>query len=262
MFEKHFNRKYEMGEFPYFVPKDELEYNLDYAKSIIENKSVARHWKELIELGGIAKTGENITEARKIISHGGLILEICAGPAGGYMPAVLLFDYNANIMINDLCPTVVREWQNLFKGMNNPPPYVEYATFSVCDIPFKNNCIDVVSGYDALINIEGNFEDFNKALMEIHRVLKPGGLFVFNHIYVSKKYYEQMPLPARDVIKVKYPFAFWDSLNIFDELGYSNIEEIPGETISNEDDDGDIAILCRSLNTYLEYSQFVRYCVK
>lgn len=36
MFDKHFNRQYEMNEFPYFVPRKELEYNLDYAKRMVE----------------------------------------------------------------------------------------------------------------------------------------------------------------------------------------------------------------------------------
>lgn len=35
MFEKYFNRGYEMIEFPYFVSKEELEYNLEYAQRMV-----------------------------------------------------------------------------------------------------------------------------------------------------------------------------------------------------------------------------------
>ena len=33
MFEKLFNRQYEMDEFPYFVPKEEMPYNFDFARN-------------------------------------------------------------------------------------------------------------------------------------------------------------------------------------------------------------------------------------
>ena len=64
--------------------------------------------------------------------------------------------------------------------MDNPLPNVEFAAFNVCDIPFIDNCLDVVSGSHAIINIEGGGDSRNVALREVYRVLKPGGLFVFN----------------------------------------------------------------------------------
>lgn len=82
-------------------------------------------------------------------------------------------------MISDLCPTVVKEWYKLFHSMDNPPPHAEYTALDVCDIPFYDNCLDVISENAAIINIEG---DRDKALREIYRVLKPGGLFVFDYI--------------------------------------------------------------------------------
>lgn len=257
MFEKFFNRAYEMHEFPYFVPKEELEYNIDYAKRIVDEKWIYNNWNENAK-GDRWKRYEN--EAQKIVSKGGLILEICAGPGGGFFPATLMKDYNANIMISDLCPTIVREWQNLFDDMDNPPQNIEYAAFNVCDIPFVDNSIDVISGSGAVINIEGNRD---QALKEIYRVLKPGGLFVFDYIYVTKDYYDQIPTEAARTIKERYPTAFWDTLNIFDELGFSKVDVVKGEgTWSNKDDDSNLADLCRSLSTSLMFSGFVRYCIK
>ena len=61
---------------------------------------------------------------------------------------------------------------------------MEYAALDVCDMPFYNNCLDVISGSAAIINIEG---DRDKALKEIYRVLKPGGSFVFDYIFVTEK---------------------------------------------------------------------------
>jgi len=256
MFEKYFNRKYEMFEFPYFVPKEELDYNLDYAENIVKEKWVYYRWREDVERGGWKR---NEKEAQRIASHGGLILEICAGPGGGFAPAVLMKDYDANIMISDLCPTVVREWQNLFKNMDNPPPNIEYAAFNICDMPYVDNSIDVISGSAAIINIEG---DKDIALKEIYRVLKPGGLFVFDYIYITKEFYDQIQQDIQEAIKDRWPTIFWDTLDIFDELGFSEVETIQKGEWSNKDDESTLADYCRSLNTSLTFSGFVRYCTK
>lgn len=251
MFEKYFNREYKMIEFPYFVPK------MNWIITLITLKKWINYcWRENVERGEW-KRHEN--EARKIVSHGGLILEICAGPGGGFAPAVIMNDYNANIMISDLCPTVVREWQNFFKNMDNPPPNIEYAAFNMCDMPFVDNSFDVISGSAAIINIEG---DRDMALREIYRVLNPGGLFVFDYIFVTKEFYDQMKPDIRKAIKDRWPTIFWDTLNVFDELGFREVETIDKGEWSNRDDVSTLADFCRSLNTYLTFTGFVRYCTK
>lgn len=245
-----------MIEFPYFVPQEELEYNLDYVKRMVDEKWINYRWREDVERDGWKR---NSAEAKKIVSHGGLILEICAGPGCGFVPAVLMMNYNANIMISDLCPTVVREWYNHFKNMKNPPPNIEYAAFNVCEMPFADNSIDVISGSAAIINIEG---DRDKALKEIYRILKPGGLFVFDYIYVTEEFYYQIPLHAQKVIRERYPNIFWDTLDVFDKLGFSEVETIMKGSWSNKDDESTLADLCRSLNTELVFSTLVRYCIE
>jgi SAM-dependent methyltransferase len=256
MFEKCFNRKYKMLEFPYFVPKEELEYNLNYAKRMVDEKWIYYRWRENIERNGWKRNEE---QAGRITSHGGLILEICAGPGAGFAPAVLMKNYIANIMITDLCPTVVIEWQKLFQNMDNPPPNIEYAAFNLCDIPFKDNSLDVVSGSAAIINIEG---DRSQALREIYRVLKPGGLFAFDYIYVTEEYYKSMPKEAAEAIKMRFPAAFWDALDIFNELGFSSVETLFKGEWSNKNDESTLADLCRSYDVSLNFSGFMRYCIK
>jgi len=262
MFEKYFNRNFEMFEFPYFVPKEELEYNLGYAKDMLVEQWIYHCWREDVERGGLERTGKFKEEAEKIVSHGGMILEICAGPGGGFAPATLMVDYNANIMMSDLCPTVVREWQKLFNKMDNPPPNIEYAAFNVCDIPFHDNCMDVVSGSAAIGNVEGGGDSRDKALREVYRILKPGGLFVFDFIFVTEEFYNSMPLHAQNVIKEKYPNIFWDTLEIFDSLGFVHVETVKTGTWSNGGDESILADLCRDLNVTLTFSGFTRFCVK
>ena len=96
MFEKYFNQPYEMIDFPHFVPQEELEYNREYARSIVKDNWIYYHWREDVERGGWMR---NSDMAERIASHGGFILEICAGPGGGFVPTVLMKNFDANIMI-------------------------------------------------------------------------------------------------------------------------------------------------------------------
>lgn len=47
-----------------------------------------------------------------------------------------------------------KEWYNHFAKMDNPPPNIEYAAFNLCEIPFIDNSIDVISGSAAIIQTE------------------------------------------------------------------------------------------------------------
>lgn len=58
---------------------------------------------------------------KQIASCDGIILEIGAGPSGGYMPYILKVNSDAAIIISDLSPTVVREWKSLLdKSLDSP----------------------------------------------------------------------------------------------------------------------------------------------
>lgn len=260
MFEKYFNRPYDLFEFPHFVPREEREYNKEYARMLHEEEWISKIWND--RKNHLEETKKNYRDiAKRIALHGGMILDICTGPAGGFMPSVLLLeDYNAHIMINDLCPSVLREWRNVFKSIESPPPNIEFAAFDVCDMPFVDNSIDVISGYNAIINIEGG--DHFKALGQIYRVLRPGGLFVMEDVVVTKECYDTLTPHQQSIFMERYPNIFKDFQNELQELGYESIETIKLGTWSNKNDDSTLAELTRSLGTELIFTEFVKYCIK
>ena len=254
--EKYFNRSFEMIEFPYFVPKQELNYNLDYANKIETEKWIPNNWHQYFNMKG---NGRFSTDVKRILSHGGLILEICVGPGGGFMPYILQEDYNVNIMISDLCPTVVREWKKLFDSMQNPPLNVEFAAFNVCDMPFIDNSIDVISGCAAIGNIEG---DKRKALGEIYRVLKPGGLFVMKDICITNEFFNSMEPHLQKAFMEHWPDIFGDFQDVLEELGFNSIETVINGSWSNKDDDSNLADFTRSLGAELIFSGYTKYSIK
>lgn len=249
------NRDYKMIEFPYFVEEEELDYNIEWAKEIRNGDWVYKNWEAQ------TKDGEHkrfLSVAKKIIEHGGLILEIGTGPGGGYMPAILMEDFNANIIISDLCPTVVKEWKKLFDNEVSPPN-VYYAALNNCDIPFKDNSIDVISAGGGFLNTEG---DKFKALSEIYRVLKPGGLYVTGDACVKEEYLSTLPKDTYEIIKRRFPSISVDFYKESVEIGFKTIDTQMIGTWSTKGDDSSIANLAEELGVEIIFSSFIRYCIK
>jgi ubiquinone/menaquinone biosynthesis C-methylase UbiE len=248
------NREYKtINGIIYFVPEDELEINIEYANQIITGNLIEKNWREH-KLDNIYSK----QAASKIIDRGGLILEIGTGPGGGFVPYILQLDKNANIIISDLCPTVCIEWKKLFEK-EYFPPNVTYTAMDHCDIPFINESIDIVSSSGGFVNTEG---DKLKALKEIYRVLKKGGIYIDSGIAINMEHFSTLPPKVRQEIKRKFESATNDFLRESYEVGFTKIENIDGEKWSNKDDDSRIADLCRELGVYLIFNTYIRYCYK
>jgi len=95
---------------------------------------------------------------------------------------------------------------------------VEFKYGDVLDIPFTNNCFDIVTAQSVLNNLHGEINK-SKALMEIHRVLQPRGKFLLLE-----------PLRNLRGFFTFTPFAFWALLTkdkwvkILKEAGFMNIK--------------------------------------
>lgn len=174
------------------------------------------------------------------------------------MPYILKKNPDATIIISDLSPTVVKEWKSfLDKTLDSPNIY--YATFDFCNMPFKDNCIDIISDGGGIGNCEG---EKSKALKEAYRVLKLGGKLITSTGFVNKETLAELPIEAQKVLLEKRPDIFEDLYEDTVLAGFSKIDSVISGCWYTDDDDSTIADLARSLGVNLKFTSYVRYCTK
>lgn len=237
----------------YFVPEKECAYNLDWARKMIEENWIKRNWER-------SRTAQSEMDdiGIKIAEQDGIILEIGAGPGGGFMPYILKANPDTTIIISDLSPTVVREWK-AFLDKTVGLPNLYYAVFDFCNMPFKDNCIDIISDGGGIGNCEG---DKSKALKEAYRVLKPGGKLITSTGFVNKKTLATLPVDTQSILLEKRPDVFEDLYEDTVLAGFSKIDSVISGCWYTDDDDSTIAELARSLGVNLKFTCYVRYCTK
>lgn len=209
----------------------------------------------------LAERGDNAYMdgvGKQIASCDGIILEIGAGPGGGYMPYILKANPDATVIISDLSPTVVREWK-LFLDKSLDSPNIYYAAFDFCNMPFKDNSIDIISDGGGIGNCEGIKA---KALKEAFRVLKPGGKLITSTGFVNKETLAALPEEAQKVLTQKRPDVFEDLYEDTVPAGFSKIDSVISGCWYTDDDESTIADLARSLGVNLKFTSYTRYCTK
>lgn len=237
----------------FFVNEEEQHHNTAWVNKIINEKWILRNWENSrLQNDFLDEVGKNIAD------HGGIILEIGAGPGGGFMPYILKADSDATVIISDISPTVVNEWKSfLDKELNSPNLY--YATFDFCNMPFKDNSVDVVSDGGGIGNAEG---DKKKALKEAYRVLKPGGLLVTSTGFVNKETLSDLPKEVQSILIKRRPDVLKDLYEDTILAGFTKIDSIIGESWYTDDDDSTIANFAQSLGINLKFTSYIRYCKK
>lgn len=102
-----------------FVSEQERDYNIEWANEIQSGKWIQRNWEH-------SRSDNTYMDnvGKQIASCDGIILEIGAGPGGGYMPYILKANPDATIIISDLSPTVVREWKAFLDKLLDSPQHL------------------------------------------------------------------------------------------------------------------------------------------
>jgi ubiquinone/menaquinone biosynthesis C-methylase UbiE len=150
-----------------FKPAD-AQQERDYERINVENKR-----KRYLETNPLARYETDLVYREKVdrIKTGlgdprGLILDIGGNTAG---EATLLTQLGYNIVVGDINETALdisRQRVEKF-GLKSPG----YVAMDVHHLPFKNESFAAVTVIEAL----HHFVNYEQALKEIHRVLKPGG---------------------------------------------------------------------------------------
>ena len=242
----------------YYIPEQELSWNDEWTKKLISKNLIEGCW----ELHKSNKYGNILTlkaaeAAKKIIDHGGIILEIGTGLGGGFMPYVLKLDKSARIIISDLCPTVCIEWKKIFEK-EYFPKNITYAVLDNCELPFFDESIDIISSCGGLVNIE---TDKIKALKEFHRVLKKGGIFIDSGVSINNEYLSTLSNDFQNKIKEKFSVMFNDYLTECYDVGFDEIINIEGEKIIDKDPSY-VNEFCKQYGIFLLYNTYLRYCIK
>ena len=235
------------------------EVHKEWARDMAKEGWIARSWQA-------AKSPEkrDMQEiGRRIAERGGLILELGAGPGGGFAPYILQADPDAAMIVSDMSPTVVGEWKK-FLDKELDSPNLSYAAFDYCQIPLRDSCIDVVSDYGGIANaITAKCEPGDKgaALKEAYRVLKPGGLLVTASGFVTKETLAGLPGNVQEVLRAERPDVFEDLYEETVLAGFRKIDSIVIGYKDTDDDESGVADLARSLGVNLRFTEYVRFCI-
>lgn len=126
---------------------------------------------------------------------------------------------------------------------------------NVCNMPFKDATIDVISSRYGLINIESNTGTFIEAIDEVYRVLKKGGLFVMMEFVLTNESLQSLTEIHKSILNKKSPSIFEDLVKKCGEAEFNLIENIVYNVWSNKEDKSDLADICRHLNIELRFEE-------
>ena len=148
----------------------------DYVKEVYENDSIVNYYNEIVDSFGIMVSEKLVFEKYVDLNH--KILDIGCG-AGRTTIGLKKLGYNSIVGI-DISENMI------LKARSNDPS-LQFIISSVLNLPFNDNTFDVAFfSFNGLMLIP-DIVNRRKAMIEIRRILKSEGIFIFSTPYLDNK---------------------------------------------------------------------------
>ena len=114
------------------------------------------------------------------------------GSGKGFLSYLVYLQYQPRrIVVTDYDPSQVEEAKELFEGkLGTVPTNVEFRGADALGLPFQNEVFDAIFAMMIPHHTETKdwqFRNIPKALEEIRRVLRPGGIFCYSELFSKNR---------------------------------------------------------------------------
>ncbi len=141
-----------------------------------------------------------------IISNSTEIIDLACGPGLGLIPSIKRLTPAFPCTATDANAMVLEHWKN-WLDKNQPDSGINFAQFSILDMPFNDNSAPAFTSNIGLSSVRGGQTDYDIAVGEVYRCLVLGG-----YLYTIES--EWMDIPS--ILQV-FKKMNWQPWNIFTE---------------------------------------------
>ncbi len=121
----------------------------------------------------------------EIVRNREAYIDLACGPGMGLIPSIRKISTEIPCMATDANTMLVKEWRK-WLNQTRKPAGIEFAQFSLFDIPIKDNVVNAYGGFLSLSSTRAGSKGYDVALAEIFRTLAPRGrLYVIESEWVD-----------------------------------------------------------------------------
>ena len=114
------------------------------------------------------------------------VVDIATGPSMGFIPAIKTKKPSLPCLAFDASGVLIQAWKRFFIERMKLPK-VDLAQFSMFNIPFIDESIDIFTSYLGIGSTRNGEKGYDKALSELYRTLKPNGkIFAIEGEWIDK----------------------------------------------------------------------------
>ncbi len=148
---------------------------------------------------------------RSGIQKGMQVLEVGCGSGAITTFVARAVGNKGNVYALDIQPEMLQQLENkLSQPENKDIINIKLIESSAYDLPFDDNSLDLVF----MVTVFGEIPDHNKALQEIKRVLKPGGILAITEMFLDPDYLLKSTVTKKGgkagLILDEISGSFWD----------------------------------------------------